>query len=201
MYIDNRPFIPERGSTMPKAQKSDDEVLRCSFCNKHQQQIKKLIAGPTVFICNECVDICIGIIAEDEIARDPTQDKSILIIRLRDMELLKKWGDIQIGDMATAMSALPPDCNLMELLHALNRVLWVSLRRACEGELEEVRRQMTVLSERQQQAKEQRDRLDQDLQSVEQELRTLRKREGEVTGVLSEKKQDDGLISGVARVE
>ncbi len=42
-----------------------DETLRCSFCNKSQREVKKLIAGPTVFICDECVDICLDIIAED----------------------------------------------------------------------------------------------------------------------------------------
>src|SRR5436305_4377677 len=49
---------------MPKKD-SGDEVLRCSFCNKSQREVKKLIAGPTVFICDECVDICLDIIAED----------------------------------------------------------------------------------------------------------------------------------------
>ncbi len=42
-----------------------DETLRCSFCNKSQREVEKLIAGPTVFICDECVDICLDIIAED----------------------------------------------------------------------------------------------------------------------------------------
>src|SRR5688500_6791460 len=42
------------------------EVLRCSFCNKSQTDVKKLIAGPTVYICNECVDICVDIIRETE---------------------------------------------------------------------------------------------------------------------------------------
>jgi ATP-dependent Clp protease ATP-binding subunit ClpX len=42
-----------------------DETLRCSFCNKSQREVRKLIAGPTVFICDECVDICLDIIAED----------------------------------------------------------------------------------------------------------------------------------------
>src|SRR5437868_14413091 len=41
------------------------DVLRCSFCNKSQRDVKKLIAGPTVYICDECVDICLDIIAED----------------------------------------------------------------------------------------------------------------------------------------
>src|SRR6267154_2029099 len=41
------------------------EVLRCSFCNKDQNDVRKLIAGPTVFICDECVEVCNDIIADD----------------------------------------------------------------------------------------------------------------------------------------
>ena len=51
---------------MPKKDNSED-TLRCSFCNKSQREVKKLIAGPTVFICDECVDICLDIIAEDRL--------------------------------------------------------------------------------------------------------------------------------------
>jgi len=39
--------------------------LRCSFCNKGQPDVRKLIAGPTVFICDECVDVCVDIILQD----------------------------------------------------------------------------------------------------------------------------------------
>lgn len=42
-------------------------TLHCSFCNKKQRDVKKLIAGPSVYICNECVDVCNGILAEDDI--------------------------------------------------------------------------------------------------------------------------------------
>jgi ribosomal protein S14 len=41
------------------------EILRCSFCNKDQDDVAKLIAGPTVFICGECVEVCNDIIADD----------------------------------------------------------------------------------------------------------------------------------------
>ena len=51
---------------MPSKNASDD-TLRCSFCNKSQREVKKLIAGPAVFICDECVDICLDIIAEDRL--------------------------------------------------------------------------------------------------------------------------------------
>ena len=49
---------------MPR-KKQDGEGLKCSFCNKSQRDVRKLIAGPTVYICDECVDICLDIIAEE----------------------------------------------------------------------------------------------------------------------------------------
>ena len=49
------------------ARKRDDRggELRCSFCGKSQDEVKKLIAGPTVYICDECVELCNDIIAEE----------------------------------------------------------------------------------------------------------------------------------------
>ncbi len=44
---------------------ADSEILRCSFCNKDQNDVRKLIAGPTVFICDECVEVCNDIISDD----------------------------------------------------------------------------------------------------------------------------------------
>ena len=43
-----------------------EETLRCSFCNKSQNDVRKLIAGPTVFICDECVRVCNDIIEDDQ---------------------------------------------------------------------------------------------------------------------------------------
>jgi ClpX C4-type zinc finger len=40
-------------------------VLRCSFCDKDEHQVEKLIAGPKVFICNECIEVCLDIINDD----------------------------------------------------------------------------------------------------------------------------------------
>ena len=45
---------------------STEESLRCSFCNKSQNDVRKLIAGPTVFICDECVRVCNDIIDDDQ---------------------------------------------------------------------------------------------------------------------------------------
>src|SRR5436309_5533753 len=44
-----------------------EESLRCSFCNKSQNDVRKLIAGPTVFICDECVRVCNDIIDDDQV--------------------------------------------------------------------------------------------------------------------------------------
>ena len=49
----------------------DPHTLFCSFCGKSQHDIKKLIAGPGVFICNECVTLCDGIMAETQVP-DPS---------------------------------------------------------------------------------------------------------------------------------
>jgi ATP-dependent Clp protease ATP-binding subunit ClpX len=52
---------------------SSDKVLYCSFCGKSQHEVKKLIAGPSVFICDECIDLCTDIIQE-EIAKLPKEE-------------------------------------------------------------------------------------------------------------------------------
>jgi len=51
----------------------DDKLLYCSFCGKSQHEVRKLIAGPSVFICDECVDLCIDIIRED-VGKDPEKE-------------------------------------------------------------------------------------------------------------------------------
>jgi len=50
---------------MAKKDESDKGTLFCSFCGKSQHEVKKLIAGPTVFICDECVELCMDIIREE----------------------------------------------------------------------------------------------------------------------------------------
>ncbi|MCP4078438.1 MAG: ATP-dependent Clp protease ATP-binding subunit ClpX [Gammaproteobacteria bacterium] len=48
-----------------KTKSKDEKLLYCSFCGKSQHEVKKLIAGPSVFICDECVDLCNDIIREE----------------------------------------------------------------------------------------------------------------------------------------
>ena len=51
---------------------SSEKTLYCSFCGKSQHEVKKLIAGPSVFICDECIDLCNDIIREEVPAEDAT---------------------------------------------------------------------------------------------------------------------------------
>jgi ClpX C4-type zinc finger len=52
---------PPRRSVVAKFGKSSDTV-KCSFCGKSQQEVGKLVAGPGVYICNDCVDLCVDVI-------------------------------------------------------------------------------------------------------------------------------------------
>jgi len=53
------------GVTMTKSSGDSKNTLYCSFCGKSQHEVRKLIAGPTVFICDECVELCMDIIREE----------------------------------------------------------------------------------------------------------------------------------------
>ena len=54
-----------------------DKSLFCSFCGKNQHEVKKLIAGPSVFICDECIDLCTDIIKEETKASDSKKEVDI----------------------------------------------------------------------------------------------------------------------------
>ncbi len=58
----------------------DRKQLRCSFCNKTQDQVRKLIAGPGVYICDECIDICSEII-EEEFDGEPVVNADINLLK------------------------------------------------------------------------------------------------------------------------
>ncbi|HTZ17355.1 MAG TPA: ATP-dependent Clp protease ATP-binding subunit ClpX [Dissulfurispiraceae bacterium] len=59
------------------AKKINESVLRCSFCGKGQNEVKKLIAGPMVYICNECVSLCDEIIEEELSSREEGPAKKL----------------------------------------------------------------------------------------------------------------------------
>lgn len=60
------------------ARESQDDTLRCSFCGKSQDDVKKLIAGPTVYICNECVELCGEIITEETSQAQTSEGRYLL---------------------------------------------------------------------------------------------------------------------------
>ena len=83
---------------MPRTRESNG-TLRCSFCGKSQNDVRKLIAGPTVYICDECIELCNDIIAEEweeERSREirslpkPSEIKAILDQYVIDQERAKK---------------------------------------------------------------------------------------------------------------
>ena len=52
-------------SDKDNTENNEDKLLYCSFCGKNQNEVRKLIAGPSVYICNECIDLCNDIIKEE----------------------------------------------------------------------------------------------------------------------------------------
>lgn len=78
------------------AGKNSDDKVRCSFCNKTQDQVRKLIAGPAgVYICDECVDICADIIEEEYEEEPETEEMEINL--LKPVEIKKFLDDYVIG--------------------------------------------------------------------------------------------------------
>ena len=71
----------------------EQKKLHCSFCGKSQDEVKKLIAGPSVYICNECVDLCNEII-EEEVKHDESDSEHNL---LSPLEIYQKLDDYVIG--------------------------------------------------------------------------------------------------------
>ena len=56
---------------------TDGKILYCSFCGKSQHEVRKLIAGPSVFICDECVDLCNDIITEETAEQAPATNNNL----------------------------------------------------------------------------------------------------------------------------
>ncbi|MGH7264258.1 MAG: ATP-dependent Clp protease ATP-binding subunit ClpX, partial [Candidatus Rokuibacteriota bacterium] len=84
---------------MARSREGNGGVLKCSFCGKSQNDVRKLIAGPTVYICDECIELCNDIIAEEweeERSREirslpkPSEIKAILDQYVVDQERAKK---------------------------------------------------------------------------------------------------------------
>ncbi|MBQ2885447.1 MAG: ATP-dependent Clp protease ATP-binding subunit ClpX [Alphaproteobacteria bacterium] len=71
---------------------SEDKVLHCSFCGKSQNEVKKLIAGRGVYICDECIDVCINIVSQ-EIKEEKEAEKSVVRENLPTPSKIKEFLD------------------------------------------------------------------------------------------------------------
>ena len=71
----------------------DNNKLSCTFCGKGQEEVRKLIAGPSVYICDECVDLCNDIIEEEVKA----EDEDVLDVLPSPLEIFKQLDDYVIG--------------------------------------------------------------------------------------------------------
>lgn len=74
----------------------DENELKCSFCGKPQSQVKRLVAGPDVYICNECIELCSDIIAEDFVGKE-NNSENISFELPKPKEVAKMLDDYVIG--------------------------------------------------------------------------------------------------------
>ena len=77
--------------------KDQVKILPCSFCGKNQSDVKKLIAGPSVFICDECVELCNDIIKEESQIGIEDESRSDELTLLKPKELFHKLDEHDIG--------------------------------------------------------------------------------------------------------
>ncbi len=71
---------------MTKSGDKNRHTLVCSFCNRSQEEVRKLIAGPSVYICDECIDLCNDIIAEEVDTENPTSPTQSKLPKPKDIK-------------------------------------------------------------------------------------------------------------------
>src|SRR5262249_26083990 len=95
----------------------NDYKLRCSFCGKSQSEVKALIAGPSVYICNDCVDICNDLVAVEHKKHSGGQK----------MEFIEKSCVMTMADMNRVLARM--SSQIVENNPDLSDVLLVGIRR------------------------------------------------------------------------
>ena len=79
------------------------EALTCSFCNKSQSEIAKLIAGPGVYICNECVELCNQIIIQELDRKRARASKAARSSKSEDPTTIKAWAELSDDSLLKEM--------------------------------------------------------------------------------------------------
>ena len=105
---------------------SSDKHLRCSFCGKSKESVKKFISGPSVYICNECISLCNEILAEEE-ERD---NQETAIPTLTPVEIKEFLDDYVIGQESAKRSLAVAVYNHYKRVHKLGKLDEVEIDKA-----------------------------------------------------------------------
>ena len=94
------------------------DLLKCSFCGKSQKQVKKLIAGPGVYICDECIDLCNEIIEEElsEAVESPVGGVPGYMVAVKTSKEAKGEGADELKREALVMVQVTGHPNLVALI-------------------------------------------------------------------------------------
>ena len=122
----------------------ENDNLFCSFCGKNQKEVKKLIAGPAVYICDECIQLCSEII-EEESEQDAQEFEHSLVPKE-----IKSMLDEYVIDPGSWFPGVPPVLSygvlpFVVLLGFLVGFSWVVRRRFAAGDSETVQAQFVLL--------------------------------------------------------
>ena len=99
----------------------------CSFCGKNQEEVAKLIAGPEVFICDECIDLCNEIVKDEE-AASSSDEEALRQGALKPMDIKAHLDDYVIGqDYAKRFSLLQYIITIKELMLPF-LMIWLSFK-------------------------------------------------------------------------
>ena len=94
------------------------DLVKCTFCGKTQQTVKKLIAGPGVYICNECIDLCNDIIEEETGGLDAAFEGDVTLPRAT-VTAIARLLDQAVGAVGPTNARVTDEASrLAKLLHA-----------------------------------------------------------------------------------
>ena len=116
--------------------KDSFDDVRCSFCGKRRGEVKKLIAGPNVYICNECVELCREIVQEDMVNEDPPEERNAMY-----REIAEKVGEgaaaygIEVIDVKIKRIDLPSENEQAVYTRMISERKQIAEKYKADGEL------------------------------------------------------------------